>query len=203
MRASHADREQVIETLKAAFVQGRLDRDEFDLRVGQTFASRTYAELAALTADIPARLTTARPPAPAPVQDEQPLLRPGRVIRATTAVYAGVWAYALLLSPHGDVNPTTAWLVFGGFWAYLIILVVCVGQMVALRRKKRSGGQSPRQPAAGAGGQASQRLPSAGLGTRRQSGGHGRQHTAVAARRRPSRPVLPGSGSLLLRHPAS
>jgi len=77
------------------------------------------------------------------------------VITATTAVYTGVWAYALLLSPHGDVNPTTAWLVFGGFWAYLIILVVCVGQMVALRRKKRSGGQSPRRPAAGAGGQAS------------------------------------------------
>ena len=144
MRASHADREQVIETLKAAFVQGRLDRDEFDLRVGQTFASRTYAELAALTADIPARLTAARPPVPAPVQDEQPLLRPGRVITATTAVYAGVWAYALLLSPHGDVNPTTAWLVFGGFWAYLIILVVCVGQMVALRRKKRSGATASR-----------------------------------------------------------
>jgi len=90
MRASHADREQVIETLKAAFVQGRLDRDEFDLRVGQTFASRTYAELAAVTADIPARLTTARPPVPVPVQGEQPLLRPGRVFTATTAVYAGV-----------------------------------------------------------------------------------------------------------------
>jgi hypothetical protein len=33
LRASHADREQVIEVLKTAFVQGRLDRDEFDLRV--------------------------------------------------------------------------------------------------------------------------------------------------------------------------
>jgi hypothetical protein len=115
MRASHADREQVIETLKAAFVQGRLDRDEFDLRVGQTFASRTYAELAALTADIPAGLTTAKPPAPARVQGEQPVLRPGRVITATTAVYAGLWAYALVLSPHEDVNPSTAWLIFGGF----------------------------------------------------------------------------------------
>ena len=46
LRASHADREQAIETLKAAFVHGRLDRDEFGLRVDQTFASRTYAELA-------------------------------------------------------------------------------------------------------------------------------------------------------------
>ena len=32
LRASHADREQVIGTLKAAFVHGRLARDEFGLR---------------------------------------------------------------------------------------------------------------------------------------------------------------------------
>ena len=63
LRASHADREQVIEVLKAAFVQGRLDRDEFDLRIGRALASRTCADLTALTADItPARLTRARPP---------------------------------------------------------------------------------------------------------------------------------------------
>ena len=31
--------------LKAAFVQGRVTKDEFDARVGQAFASRTYAEL--------------------------------------------------------------------------------------------------------------------------------------------------------------
>ena len=65
LRASHADREQVIEVLKTAFVQGRLDRDEFDLRVGQALASRTYADLAALAADIPApadRPDRLRPP---------------------------------------------------------------------------------------------------------------------------------------------
>ena len=53
LRAEHADREQVIEVLKDAFVQGRLSRDELGVRVAQTLASRTYAELAALTADIP------------------------------------------------------------------------------------------------------------------------------------------------------
>ena len=65
LRVSHADREQVIEVLKAAFVQGRLDRDEFDLRVDRALASRTYADLAALTADIPTRLNRVRPPEPA------------------------------------------------------------------------------------------------------------------------------------------
>jgi Domain of unknown function (DUF1707) len=54
LRASHADRDHVIDVLKAAFVQGRLTKDELDERVGGTLTSRTYAELAALTADIPA-----------------------------------------------------------------------------------------------------------------------------------------------------
>ena len=51
----------MISTLKAAFVEGRLTEDELDARVGQVYASRTYAELAevtaAVTADIPAELT--------------------------------------------------------------------------------------------------------------------------------------------------
>ena len=47
LRASHADREQVISILKAAFVQGMLAKDEFDQRVGHAFASRTRGELAA------------------------------------------------------------------------------------------------------------------------------------------------------------
>jgi hypothetical protein len=54
MRASDADREQAIDVLKVAFVEGRLVKDELDARAGRAFTSRTYAELAAVTADIPA-----------------------------------------------------------------------------------------------------------------------------------------------------
>jgi hypothetical protein len=54
LRASRADREQAIDLLKAAFVAGRLTKDELAMRVGQVLASRTYTDLAALTADIPA-----------------------------------------------------------------------------------------------------------------------------------------------------
>jgi hypothetical protein len=53
LRASDADREQVIGVLKAAFAQGRLTKGELDARVGHTFTSQTCADLAALTADIP------------------------------------------------------------------------------------------------------------------------------------------------------
>ena len=64
LRAGHADREQVIEALKNAFVHGRLTKDELDTRAGQALAAQTYADLAALTADIPPAPARAAPPRP-------------------------------------------------------------------------------------------------------------------------------------------
>ena len=63
LRAAQADREQAITVLKAAYAQGRLTKDELEARAGQAFASRTYAELAALTADLPAASPAAANPA--------------------------------------------------------------------------------------------------------------------------------------------
>jgi len=60
LRAAHADREQAIDTLKTAFVHGQLTKDELDARAGQALAARTYADLAALTADIPPAPAAAR-----------------------------------------------------------------------------------------------------------------------------------------------
>jgi hypothetical protein len=62
LRASHADREQTIDTLKAAFVQDRLTKDEFDARIDQTLTARTHAELATVISDIPAGLVGTEPP---------------------------------------------------------------------------------------------------------------------------------------------
>jgi hypothetical protein len=53
MRASTADRERAVDVLKAAFAEGRLDQGEYADRVGLAYSSRTYAELASLTADLP------------------------------------------------------------------------------------------------------------------------------------------------------
>ena len=47
LRASHADRNRVVDVLKAAFIEGRLTKDELDARLSQTLAARTYAEGAA------------------------------------------------------------------------------------------------------------------------------------------------------------
>lgn len=61
MRSSRADREQTVDLLKAAFAEGRLDQDELAERAGRAYGSRTYAELAALTADLPPRQPAAGP----------------------------------------------------------------------------------------------------------------------------------------------
>jgi DUF1707 SHOCT-like domain len=193
LRASRADREQVIEVLKDAFVQDRLTKDELDARVSQALASRTFAELGALTADIPAGLTTPKPPTVARAQGGQPVLRPGPVIKAATVLYAGVWVYAIFFPKGADGPSMFVTLTFIGGFVYLIILAICVGQMVALRREQRSGGQSPRRPAAGAGGQASQRLPSADPGGELPPVDSGQQHTAEAARSRLPRQRSSGS----------
>jgi hypothetical protein len=54
MRASTADRERAIDVVRAAFAEGRLTGQECEQRAGQVLGARTYAELAALTADLPA-----------------------------------------------------------------------------------------------------------------------------------------------------
>jgi hypothetical protein len=62
LRTSRADREHVVGVLQVAFVQGRLTQDEFEVRVGQALASRTFAELSAITADLPPRLVGSQLP---------------------------------------------------------------------------------------------------------------------------------------------
>jgi hypothetical protein len=199
LRASHADREHVIGVLKAAFVQGRLAKDEFDLRVGQTLAAWTYADLAAVTADLPAGLGVAKPSQPARPQDE-PMQRPGRMIAAATAAYAGAWASGLVLIPHVGGNRAVGLLINGVFYfgsiAYLLAWLVAVVNMIALWREKRSGGQSPRQPALGAGDQASRCRSSADPGGQLPPADPGHQRAAEVGRSRRSRPSLPGSRAL-------
>jgi len=54
LRASHEDRDRVIEVLRVAAGDGRLTAEELDERVEIAFSARTYGDLAALTSDLPA-----------------------------------------------------------------------------------------------------------------------------------------------------
>ena len=148
LRASHADRERVIGTLKAAFVQGMLTKDELDQRVGQTLASRTHAELAVLTADLPAELARAKSSEPAGAPAGPPVVRPGRVLAVATAGYASASAYEVFLGFHWNAF-AMGQLLLVGFLVYLGVLIVCVGAIIANWQDKRSGRQPPRRPSVG------------------------------------------------------
>jgi len=93
-RASRADREQAIDVLKAAFVQGRLTKDEFDARIGLTFTARARAELAAVTADVPARLAGAQPPRKPSRPRTSNAVRWGAAGFITPAIIASAFAVA-------------------------------------------------------------------------------------------------------------
>ena len=54
MRASDADRHKIAEQLKAALDEGRLTLHEYDDRVREAYAARTYADLLGLVTDLPA-----------------------------------------------------------------------------------------------------------------------------------------------------
>jgi hypothetical protein len=137
--ASRFDRAQVIGTLKAAFVQGRLTEDEYDARVGQASASRTHAELAALIADIPAGSATARPPT----------ANDARMGVCVVIVAASVLGVILLWAPENFF----AFMTF--FLAAATVIVgtpITVGLLVDARHQRRSGGPLPPRPPRSAGG---------------------------------------------------
>ena len=115
MRASDADREQVIEVLKDAFVHGRLTTDELDARAGRALTARTCAELAALTADIPAARATSRRTRPLVRARHRPLARAVAKSGSCLALAgAAVWA-SFILDPGGPGTDRP--------WAGLMLLV--------------------------------------------------------------------------------
>ena len=66
LRASHEDRDRVVEILRVAAGDGRLTAEELDQRLEAALTARTYAELAVLTTDLPAAGSAGAVAAPEP-----------------------------------------------------------------------------------------------------------------------------------------
>ena len=98
MRTSRADREQAIDTLKAAYVQGRLTKDELDERLARALVPLTHAELTALTEDLPDGLAAAR---------RQGMARPRESNAAKAGVFVTLVAGMIMVSAVGNgiANP--------------------------------------------------------------------------------------------------
>ncbi|MEV7005441.1 DUF1707 domain-containing protein [Streptosporangium sp. NPDC051022] len=103
MRASDGDRDKVAGVLREHYAQGRLSVEEFDERLEQLYASKTYGELARLTSDLPDVDMRRLPAAPS----ASPQRRTGR--QARNKGLAAVWASWAMAS---GVN-WAIWLIIG------------------------------------------------------------------------------------------
>jgi len=178
----------VIELLKAAFVQGRLTKDELDARVARALASRTHAELAAVTGDIPAERVASMSRQAAPARQQRPenaTIRKGaRVLTTATVLVAGLWAVAVA---SGNVVLGAVLSSFTVAWLGLVILIAAV--MVDASQRKRSGAQPPPRRTPYIGGPTCGRTAPAGGEPPPADPAHGA--TAEVAPSRPCRAYYP------------
>jgi hypothetical protein len=147
MRAASADRERAVDVLKAGFAEGRLTQDEYNERMNRAYASRTYAELIALTADLPAGAMPAAYPMPLyqPPASTNSLARASLVLGVAEFFTMGLTAIPAIICGHmakremrqtgqrGD-GLATSGLVLGYmaviFWGILIVLSI-VGAVIS------------------------------------------------------------------------
>lgn len=96
MRAGDSDRQSVVDQLKKALDEGRLDLSEYDERLQKTYAAKTYKDLDGLLDDLPGTVPVQHSqvqPAPAP---PPPVGAP--VIAQPVTAHIARW-----LGPYGGV----------------------------------------------------------------------------------------------------
>jgi hypothetical protein len=121
MRAADADRQQIAEQLKLALDEGRLSLHEYDDRVREAYAARTYAELLHLVSDLPrpgvsAAEVNARRAADARRAARRlptALMVLWTIWGALAAVNLVVWVL-VAMTVEGDVYPWPAWMLVPG-----------------------------------------------------------------------------------------
>jgi Domain of unknown function (DUF1707) len=137
LRASDADRERVVDALKAAFVQGRLTKGELARRAGQALESRTYADLAGATVGIPpAPAATLPPPEPASPVPASPV--PASPVPARSVnwkVIAWVVGVIIVMPALGVAFFDTY---YGSFYILLLLGFVASGLIGSPRVGRRS-----------------------------------------------------------------
>ncbi len=154
LRASDTDREQLVDVLKAAFSEGRLDQDEYTSRMEQAYSAKTYGELRALAADLPG------PPARVPYQVTQYQMKPANSMAVASMILGlatplfGITAIPAVIIGHkarrqmrytgerGNGMALTG-LVIGWAAIGLFVLLVTVGILAAIASTGGSVGPAP------------------------------------------------------------
>jgi hypothetical protein len=132
MRAADADRQSVADKLRAALDEGRLDLHEYDERLQQAYAAKTYGQLDGLLTDLPVP-----PPAAAPVVRHEHVTAQwlmslwsswGSAVAITTAIW--------LVSSIAAQEPLFFWPIWvAGPWGAILLWQTVTGLAVGEPRK--------------------------------------------------------------------
>jgi hypothetical protein len=121
LRAADTDRQKIVDQLKSALDEGRLSLHEYDDRVGEAYAARTYADLVALVDDLPSPGMSA---ADVAARRESDARRAARRMPTALLVLWTIWGalvavnlvvYVLVaVSTSGDLYPWPIWMLVPG-----------------------------------------------------------------------------------------
>jgi hypothetical protein len=127
MRASDADRDKVAAILREHTAQGRITMDEFNERLEQLYKSKTYGELARLTADLPEVDLRHRPAKKTQLPAKQESMHTGmKAAWGAWAMASGInWViwFIVSLTSDGGVYPWPLW-VMGPWGAILLVSTI-------------------------------------------------------------------------------
>lgn len=147
MRAASADRERVVDVLKAAFAEGRLTQEEYNARMGRAYEAKTYGDLAALTTDLPHGFGVMQPAAgwqPVPAARTNSTAVASLVLGLAEFVTVGITAIPAIIcghKAHKEIQRTgeqgaglaTAGLILGYMALVAWVLVIAAGLVLATR----------------------------------------------------------------------
>lgn len=131
MRAADADRQAVADALKAALDEGRLDLHEYDDRLQQAYAAKTYGELDALLTDLPAAMAAPvvpGPPAPARAVRDDVTRRWLLHVWSSYVPVVGITTVIWLMSSIASGEPVFFWPVWvAGPWGVILLWQTVAG----------------------------------------------------------------------------
>jgi hypothetical protein len=142
MLAAAADRERTMDVLKAAFMEGRLTKSEFDDRSTRVLTARTYGDLNMVVADLPSGPGAPTQMAPYQAGYYQPVMIQrtngfaiGALVCGIVPFFGGIPAIILGHVARGQIRRTgergdgmaIAGLVLGYLWVALWALIILIG----------------------------------------------------------------------------
>jgi hypothetical protein len=130
MRASDSDRDRVAAILREHTAEGRITMDEFNERLEQLYKSKTYGELAKLTADLPDVDLRNRPAkTPKAIERKDGMHAGMKAAWGAWAMASGInwviWLIVSISSDGGDVYPWPLWVM--GPWGVILLVSTIFG----------------------------------------------------------------------------